>query len=104
MKKLRAEWIQGIPATIQSRNLCLLPICYTKTHSKIYKSIILPSWFIWVWTWFFTLSEEHNLRVLWNRVLRKIFGRMRNTLTGNRRRLHNMVIYNLYTLWSNQEE
>jgi hypothetical protein len=32
--------------------------------------------------------EEHRLRVFENRVLRRIFGRKRNKVTGEWRRLH----------------
>jgi hypothetical protein len=36
-----------------------------------------------------TLREEHGLRVFENRVLRRIFGRTRDEVTGDWRRLHN---------------
>jgi hypothetical protein len=31
-----------------------------------------------------------------NRILRKIFGRKRDKVTGERRKIHNMEIHNLY--------
>jgi len=37
---------------------------------------------------FFTLREEHKLGVLDNRMLRKIFGRKRDEVKGEWRRLH----------------
>jgi len=37
----------------------------------------------------FTLREEHRLRVFENRVLRRIFGPMRNQVTEEWRKLHN---------------
>jgi hypothetical protein len=40
-------------------------------------------------TWSVILREEHRLRVLENRVLRKIFGPKREKVTGGWRRLHN---------------
>jgi len=40
-------------------------------------------------TWSVILREEHRLRVLENRVLRKIFGPERDKVTGGWRRLHN---------------
>jgi len=40
-------------------------------------------------TWSVILREEHRLRVLENRVLRKIFGPKRDKVTGGWRRLHN---------------
>jgi hypothetical protein len=39
-------------------------------------------------TWFVTLREEHGLRVLENRVLRKIFWPKRDEVTGDWRKLH----------------
>jgi hypothetical protein len=35
------------------------------------------------------LGEEHRLRVFENRVLRKIFGLKRDTVTGEWRKIHN---------------
>jgi hypothetical protein len=48
---------------------------------KIYKTIILPV-FYGCETWSLTLREEHRLRVLENRVLRRIFGPKRDEVTG----------------------
>jgi hypothetical protein len=45
-----------------------------------------------------TLREERRLRVLENRVLRKIFRPKRNEVTGEWRRLHNEGLYDLYLL------
>jgi hypothetical protein len=44
-----------------------------------------------------TLREKHKLRVLENRVLRKIFMPKRNEVTGEWRRLHNKELYALYS-------
>jgi hypothetical protein len=44
-----------------------------------------------------TLREEHRLRVIENRVLRKIFGPRRDEVTGERRKLHNEELHNLYS-------
>jgi hypothetical protein len=43
-----------------------------------------------------TLREEHRLRVFENRVLRRIFGRKRDEVTGDWRRLHNAELNDLY--------
>jgi len=43
-------------------------------------------------TWSVILREEHRLRVLENRVLRKIFGPKRDKVTGGWRRLHNELL------------
>jgi hypothetical protein len=43
------------------------------------------------------LREEHRLRVFENRVLRRIFGPKRDEVTGEWRKLHNEVLYSLYS-------
>jgi hypothetical protein len=55
---------------------------------KIYKTIILPFVLYGCETWSLTLSKEHRLRVLKNRVLRRIFGPERDDVTGEWRKLH----------------
>jgi hypothetical protein len=47
-------------------------------------------------TWTLTLREEHRLRVIENRVLRRIFGREREEVTGVWKRLHNEKLRNMY--------
>jgi hypothetical protein len=49
-------------------------------------------------TWSLTLREEHRLRVFENRVLRRIFGSKRDEVTGERRKLHNEELHDLYSL------
>jgi hypothetical protein len=51
---------------------------------KIYKTIILPVVLYGCESWSLTLTlrEEQRLRVFENRVLRGIFGRKRDELTG----------------------
>jgi hypothetical protein len=49
---------------------------------KIYRTIILPVVLYVCETWSLTLSEERRLRVLENRVLRKIFRPKRDEVTG----------------------
>jgi hypothetical protein len=48
----------------------------------IYKTTILPVVLYGCETWSLTLKKEHRLRVLENRVLRKIFGLKSNEVTG----------------------
>jgi hypothetical protein len=47
-------------------------------------------------TWSPPLREEHRLRVLENRVLRKIFGPKRDDVTDDWRKLHNEELNDLY--------
>jgi hypothetical protein len=49
-------------------------------------------------TWSLTLGEEHTLRVLENRILRRIPGTKRKEMAGGWRRLQNVELYNLYAL------
>jgi hypothetical protein len=60
-------------------------------------------------TWSLTFREEHRLRVFENRLLRKVFGRKRDEVTGEWRRLHSEELYDLYCSpnvigWANQRE
>ena len=47
-------------------------------------------------TWSLTLREERRLRVLENRVLRRIFGSRRDEVTGEWRKLHNEELDDMY--------
>jgi hypothetical protein len=64
---------------------------------KIYRTIILPVVLYGCETWSLTLREEHRLRVFEKRVLRRIFGPMRDEITGEWRKLHSGDLHNLYT-------
>jgi hypothetical protein len=64
---------------------------------KIYKTTILPAVLYGCETWSLTLGEQHGLTVFENRVLRRIFGPMRDEVTGEWRKLHNEELHNLYS-------
>jgi hypothetical protein len=64
---------------------------------RIHKTIILPVDLYGCETWSLTLRQEHRLRVFENRVLRRIFGPMRDDVTGDWRKLHNEELHNLYS-------
>ena len=49
-------------------------------------------------TWSLTLREQRRLRVFENRVLRRVFGPKRDEVTGERRKLHNEELSDLYAL------
>ena len=49
-------------------------------------------------TWSLTLREERRLRVFEKRVLRRVFGPKRGEVTGERRKLHNEELNDLYCL------
>jgi hypothetical protein len=63
---------------------------------RIYKTIILPVVLYGCETWSRTLREEHRLRLFENRVLRRIFRPKRDEVTGERRKLHNEELRDLY--------
>ena len=56
---------------------------------KIYRTVILPVVLYGCETWSLTLKEGRRLRVLENRVLRRIFRPKRDEVTGEWRKLHN---------------
>jgi hypothetical protein len=64
---------------------------------KIYRTIILPVFFHGYETWLLILREKHRLRVLENRVLRRIFGLKRDEVTGEWRRVGNEKRNDLYS-------
>ncbi|KAJ4445571.1 hypothetical protein ANN_12252 [Periplaneta americana] len=64
---------------------------------RIYKTVILPVVLYGCETWTLTLREEKSLRVFENKVLRKIFGAMRDEVTGEWRKLHNTELHALYS-------
>jgi hypothetical protein len=64
---------------------------------KIYRTIILPVVVYGCETWSLTLREERRLRVIENRVLRRIFGSKRDEVTGVWRKLHNGKLNDLYS-------
>jgi hypothetical protein len=64
---------------------------------KIYKTIVLPLVLYGCETWSVRLREEHRLRVFGNRVLRRIFGPMRDEVTGEWRKMHKGELHNLYS-------
>ena len=54
-----------------------------KDQDTVYRNKILPVFLYGCETWSLTLREERRLRVLENRVLRRVFGPKRDEVTGN---------------------
>jgi hypothetical protein len=81
---------------IRFRAFCLLVCCQKNLKIRIYKTIILPVVLYGCGTWSLTLREEQRLRVFENRVLRRIFGPMRDEVKGEWRKLHNEELHDLY--------
>lgn len=62
---------------------------------KKYRNVISPVHLYGCYTWSVTLQEEHRLGVSEVRVLRKIFGLMKDEGTGEWRILHHDELYEL---------
>ena len=76
---------------------------------KIHRTVILPFVLYECETWSVTLREEEWQRVFENRMLMKIFGRKRDEVTEEWRRLQNEQLYDSYSSQdiirvTNQEE
>jgi len=67
---------------------------------NIYRIVIFPVVLYECATWLLTLREERRLRMFENRVLRRTFGPKRDEVTGERRKLHNEELIDLYSLHS----
>jgi hypothetical protein len=63
----------------------------------MYKTIILLVVLYGCETWSLILKEDHRLRVIVNRVLRRIFGPKRDEVLGEWRELHGGKLHNLYS-------
>jgi hypothetical protein len=51
----------------------------------------------WCGTYFSSLGYEHILQLYENRVLRRIFGPVKEIVTGDWRKLHSDKLHNLYS-------
>ena len=76
-----------LSSSLQSKNLKI----------KIYRTITVPVVLYGCETWLLALREECRLRVLENRVLRGIFGPMRDQETREWRKLHYEELSDLYS-------
>jgi hypothetical protein len=79
------------------QNLLSSSLLSKNLRIRIYRTIILPVVLYGCETWSLTLREEHRVRVFENRVLRRIFGPKRDVVTGERRKLHNEELRDLYS-------
>jgi hypothetical protein len=96
---------EEIKSRLKSRNACYHSVQDLLSSSllsknlkiKICRTIILPVVLYGCGTWSLALREKHRLRVFENRVLRRIFGPMRDEVTWEWRRLHNEELNDLYS-------
>jgi hypothetical protein len=76
---LKADLIE-----IVLRSFCLLDV-KIKIHGTMILPVVLYGWKIWS----LTLREDHRLKVLENRLLRRIFGPKRDEVAEGWKKLHN---------------
>jgi len=96
---------EEIKSTLNSGNACYHSVqnllssslLSKKNTNWIYRIIILPVVLYWCETWSLTLTEEHRLRVFENSVLRRIFGRKRDEVTGEWKKVHDEELNVLYS-------
>jgi hypothetical protein len=79
---LRADYIQGMLATIVFKIFLSSHLLSENIKSEIYKTIILPVVLYGCETWSLTLREEHRLTAFFNKVLRRIFEPKREEVAG----------------------
>jgi len=70
---------------------------FKNVNMKIHRTIILPVVLYGCETWSHTLRKERRLRMLENRLLRRIFGPKRVEVTGEWIKLHNEELNGLYS-------
>ena len=78
------------------QNLLSSSLLSKNLNSNIHRTIILPVVY-GCETWSLKLRRGRRLRVFENRILRRIFGRERDELTGEWRELYNEERNDLYT-------
>jgi hypothetical protein len=97
-EKIKSRLKLGNACYYSVQNLLSSSLLSKKLKIKIYRTIILPVVLYGCETWSMTLRDERRLRVFENRVLRRVFGRKRDEVTGELRKLHNEELSDLYSL------
>ena len=97
---------EDIKSRLMSQNACYCSVqnlwssslLSKNTKIKIHRTVILPIVLYKCEAWPLALTEEHRLRVFKNRMLKKMFGLMRDEIAGEWRRLHIKELYDLFSL------
>ena len=75
----------------------VVQVAIQKFEGQVYRTLIFPVVLYGLETWSLTLREERKLRVFENMVMMRIFGRRRDEVTGEWRRLYNEELNDLYS-------
>jgi hypothetical protein len=87
----------GITCYHLVQNLLYSSLLSKNLNSKTARTIILPVGLPGCEIWLLAPREEHRLRVFENRVLKRINGPKREEVIGERRKLHNEELNDLYS-------
>jgi hypothetical protein len=96
-EEIKSRLMSGNACYNSVQNLLSSSLLSKNVNIKIYRTIILPVVLYGCETWSLALIKECRLRILENRVLRRVFGPKRDEVRGEWRRLHNKELYALYS-------
>ena len=95
MEEIKSRLKSGDVCCYSMQNLLSSSVLSKNLKISISRTIIFPVVLYGCETWLFTLREERWLRVLENRLLRKIFGPMRDEVTEDWSKSHNEELNDL---------
>jgi hypothetical protein len=96
-KEIKSRLNSGNACYHSIQSLLSSRLLFRNLKVKTYRTIILPVVLYGCETWSLTLREEHRLMVFEKRVLRRIFGPKKAEVKGERRKVHNGELNNLYS-------
>jgi len=95
-EEIKSRWQSGNACCHLVQNVLSSSLLSKNINIKIYRTVMLCAVLYGCETWSLTLREERRLKVLENRVLRRIFGPNRDEVRGEWRKLHNVGLNDLY--------
>ena len=95
IEKIKCRLKAGSSCNNSGQTLLSFRLLSENVKINIYKTIILPVVLYGCETWSLTSKEQRRLRILEDRILRKIFGPKRDE-NGEWKRLHNEELHSLY--------
>jgi hypothetical protein len=81
-EEIKRRLKSGNACYYSAKNILSYSLVYKNIKIKIYRPVILPVALYGCETWSLTVREERGLRVVENRVLRRIFGPKRDKVIG----------------------